>query len=320
MEPPKAPTLARHAVALLTVSTVLHPLAILSVGLRFLARRKTASVKIDDWLALLALVFGTGLYVTGILICTIGFAGFHAAVLEVYQIERFLLLVYIDNLFYALTLPTIKISILYMYHRLFPVRKFAYALIVVGLIVTGWMVSVVTVQIFTCTPVRGAWIPSAANHCINQTKFYYGNSVSNILTDVGILALPMPLIWQLKMSRRKKIAVTGILLMGGFVCISSIVRLCYLARIDNNDITYSLVAVGNWTSIETPLAIICGCLPTLPVLFRSHRTREPSSNSHGSTPLVSTGDHKGGESIPLDSMDSSRIYVSRQIEHRVQHV
>jgi hypothetical protein len=102
-----------------------------------------------------------------------------------------------------------------MYHRLFPVRKFAYALIVVGLIVAGWMVSVVTAQIFTCTPVRGAWIPSAANHCINQTKFYYGNSISNILTDVGILALPMPLIWQLKMSRRKKIAVTGILLMGG---------------------------------------------------------------------------------------------------------
>jgi hypothetical protein len=91
MEHPRAPTLAQHAVALLTVSTVLHPLAILAVGLRFLARRKTASVKIDDYLALLALVFGTGLYVSGILICTIGFAGFHAAVLEGHQIERFLL-------------------------------------------------------------------------------------------------------------------------------------------------------------------------------------------------------------------------------------
>ncbi|KAL2845824.1 hypothetical protein BJX68DRAFT_256694 [Aspergillus pseudodeflectus] len=268
MEHPKAPTLARHAVALLTVSTVLHPLAILAVGLRFLARRKTASVKIDDYLALLALVFGTGLYVSGILICAIGVAGFHAADLEGYQIERFLLLVYIDNLFYALTLPTIKISILFMYHRLFPVRKFTYASIVVGLIVTGWMVSVVTVQIFTCTPVRGAWIPSAADHCINQTKFYYGNSVSNVLTDVCILAMPMPLIWRLKMSRRKKVAVTGILLMGGFVCISSIVRLSYLPQIDNNDITYTLVAVGNWTSIETPLAIICGCLPTLPIEHR----------------------------------------------------
>ncbi|KAL4935936.1 hypothetical protein BDV06DRAFT_217048 [Aspergillus oleicola] len=249
------------------VSTVLHLLAVLAVGLRFLARRRTGSVGMDDLLALLALVFGTGLYISGILICTIGYAGFHQALLEVYQIERFLLLVYIDNLFYALTIPTIKLSILFLYHRLFPVRNFTYAIIFVGLIVAGWTVSVVIVQVFTCTPVQGAWIPSSAEHCIDQTKFYYGNSASNVLTDVFILALPMRLIWRLNMSKRKKRAVTGLLLMGGFVCISSIVRLSYLSEIDMDDIIYTLVAVGNWTSVEAPLAIICGCLPTLPVLF-----------------------------------------------------
>lgn len=62
------------------------------------------------------------------------------------------------------------------------------------------------------------------------------------------------------------------------VCISSIVRLCYLGQIDNNDITYTLVAVGNWTSIETPLAVICACLPILPSLFRFKDPKKTNYN------------------------------------------
>lgn len=62
------------------------------------------------------------------------------------------------------------------------------------------------------------------------------------------------------------------------VCISSIVRLCYLSQIDNNDITYTLVAVGNWTSVETPLAVICACLPILPSLFRFKDPKKTNYN------------------------------------------
>lgn len=102
-----------------------------------------------------------------------------------------------------------------MYRRLFPTKKFGYATAAVGAIVLGWMISVVLVQIFTCSPVDAAWIPTKADHCIDQTKFYYGNSISNLLTDVIILCLPMPLIWRLHMTLEKKLGVTTVLLMGG---------------------------------------------------------------------------------------------------------
>lgn len=67
------------------------------------------------------------------------------------------------------------------------------------------------------------------------------------------------------------------------VCISSIVRLCYLSKIDNMDITYTLVAVGNWTSIETPLAVICACLPILPSLFRFKDPKKTAYNMSSGT-------------------------------------
>ncbi|RAL17774.1 uncharacterized protein BO97DRAFT_402275 [Aspergillus homomorphus CBS 101889] len=320
---------------MVTVSTVLQTGAFLAVLLRFLARRRARNLGVDDWLALLALVFASGLYVTGILICTIGFAGFHASLLEVDQLERFLMLVYIDNLCYALTLPTIKLSILLMYRRLFPTKTFGYATAAVGAIVLGWMISVVLAQILTCLPVDAAWNLSKAadSHCIDQMKFYYGNSISNLLTDVIILCLPLPLIWRLKMTHEKKLGVTAVLLMGGFICIASIVRLSYLGAIDTNDITYTLVAVGNWTSVETPLAIICACLPTIPALFRvknrftsgcsgstsktdgsghhpalrfSHH-HHPSANLTEYSALVSDG---ASAAIPLDDLTKDRIRIS----------
>lgn len=123
-------------------------------------------------------------------------------------------LVYIDNIFYALTLPTIKLSILLMYKRIFRVKPFQYATIAVGLIVLGWMIGVIFAQIFTCTPVEGAWNPAVVQHCIDQTKFYYGNAIANLLTDVIILCLPLPLIWRLQMTTHRKYALSGVFLLG----------------------------------------------------------------------------------------------------------
>ncbi|PLB50766.1 hypothetical protein P170DRAFT_474321 [Aspergillus steynii IBT 23096] len=301
--PPLPTELSSRAVSMVAVSTILETLALVTVTLRFVAKFRTRNIGIDDWLVLLAFVFATGLYITGMLICTIGYAGYHASELRPAIIERFLLLAYIDNIFYALTLPTIKIALLVMYRRIFPTRTFLYAAIAVGLVVLAWMVSVVIAQIFTCSPVQGSWDLAVAGgpQCIDQLKFYYGNSVSNVLTDVAILCLPMPMIWRLNLSRPKKWAVTGAFLAGGFVCISSIVRLSYLSDINNLDITYTLVAVGNWTSIETPLAVICACLPILPSLFRF---KDPKTTSYN----MSSRGGAGGSTLKSMRNDRSRDY------------
>ncbi len=110
----------------------------------------------------------------------------------------------------------IKLSILAMYRKLFTVSlMFKHALVGVSTIVVGWMISVTIAQIFTCTPVQGAWIVTAPANCFDQTKFYYGNSISNVIIDTIMLIMPLPLVWPLNMSMRKKLNVTLLFFLGG---------------------------------------------------------------------------------------------------------
>ena len=122
---------------------------------------------------------------------------------------------YINNIFYSLTLPTVKLSLLCMYWKIFGrVKAFHYATIVVGMIVIGWMIGTLFAQVFTCIPVQGAWEPEIGARCIDQVKFYYGNAISNVITDVIILVMPLHLVWHLQMSVQRKIGLSLVILLG----------------------------------------------------------------------------------------------------------
>ena len=44
---------------------------------------------------------------------------------------------------------------------------------------------------------------------------YYLGGAYNIASDIVILVLPIPIVWRLRLPKSKKLAVTGIFLMGG---------------------------------------------------------------------------------------------------------
>ena len=50
-------------------------------------------------------------------------------------------------------------------------------------------------------------------------------------------------------------------------CAASIVRVVAFDLIDVNDITYTIVPVSMWNSMEQSIGIICACLPTTRPLF-----------------------------------------------------
>lgn len=49
---------------------------------------------------------------------------------------------------------------------------------------------------------------------VNQIKFYYGNAIPTIVTDLAMVLLPIPYVWRLKMPKPQKIALAGILMIG----------------------------------------------------------------------------------------------------------
>ena len=121
--------------------------------------------------------------------------------------------------FYVLTILFAKFAVLLLYCSLFPGKRFELCAKIIATVVLAWATACILVAIFSCKPVQGFWNLDVKMHsaCIDSTKFYIGNAIPNIVTDVAILLLPMRKIWNLQMSAKRKVAVSGMFLMGGLL-------------------------------------------------------------------------------------------------------
>lgn len=139
--------------------------------------------------------------------------------------------------------------------------------------------------------------------CLDRRASYTGASAVNVVTDVVLLALPLPYIWNLNSPLFQRLVLVGIFLLGIFVSIVSIIRLSILMHLDlaSPDITYNMSQVFIWSLVETNVGLICACLPSLrPAvkilglsrLFPSSATMARNAYIQQDTPIASrtTGD------------------------------
>jgi hypothetical protein len=91
----------------------------------------------------------------------------------------------------------------------------------------------------------------------------------NVFTDLVNALLPVNLIWSLQIPKKQKVALIGILSIGWFVCIVSILRLKTLVVLSKHpdDRTFYSAATVYWSSIEINLGIMCASLPALKPLI-----------------------------------------------------
>lgn len=117
---------------------------------------------------------------------------------------------------YFTTSAAIKASLLLLYCRYFGISKpFRLALYISAGIVLCWYLSVFFATIFQCIPVAAFWDRTIKNpKCMDLVAFTVGSGVSNLLTDVMILCLPMPMVWFLHTNRTQKFILTGIFCWG----------------------------------------------------------------------------------------------------------
>jgi hypothetical protein len=96
------------------------------------------------------------------------------------------------------------------------------------------------------------------------------NAVCNTVGDLMILALPIPIVWSLLLTTRKKISLSLVFATGSAGCIVSVIRLrsiiVYLKNGDA-DLTYTITDFVVWSAIETMMSVVCTCVPTLRPLF-----------------------------------------------------
>lgn len=239
------------------------------VILRLAARRKSkAALGWDDYTIVLALFLLYALDITTILTTAKYGLGRHLpAVLNTVVIFQ---KIAIGNLtLWLSTAAATKASLLLLYYRLFsPSPRFRLAVYIGAVTVFCQWFSLALVTIFQCRPIAAFWNHAIRDaKCINLPLFTVVSGVMNLLTDVLILCLPIPMVWGLNTTKAQKVTLTGIFLLGIFVCAISIVRISKLAVVNYDDPTWRLVDVEVWTTLENSVGITSACLPTLRPLF-----------------------------------------------------
>lgn len=128
---------------------------------------------------------------------------------------------YAIELTYCVAITTIKFSILLFYRRVFINQTTSKNFIVAWYVITVWCflwgISTFFAAAFQCTPVSYGWTQftgKTKGKCLDFTALLLSTAIINICTDVAVLVLPMPLVWNLKIEKSQKFAVSGIFLLG----------------------------------------------------------------------------------------------------------
>ncbi|KAH8425101.1 uncharacterized protein LDX57_002850 [Aspergillus melleus] len=247
-------------------------LAATAVALRVIARVRVqhAPIAADDWF-----IFAAMLPVMATLVCTVlgGTYGLgrHAWVVPLDNVIVVMQVLFAYVLIYIFTIPLIKMSIICFYRRIFGMNAAMWFCIFLTL---GYCVACTITFLSCCRPLSYYWTQyrdSSGGKCVfDLYSFYIGNAVANVVTDVIILLVPIPLIWKLQMRTTLKVMISSIFILGGFVCIASLVRIYFMTFLKSSvDITWIMGDVFIWSSVEPCVGILCACLPTIRPLLRS---------------------------------------------------
>ncbi|KAK6821155.1 hypothetical protein PG987_015555 [Apiospora arundinis] len=143
----------------------------------------------------------------------------------------------------------------------------------VGAVLVCTSIVCVIVNLAACRPFSTHWAPPAvqAVHCWNKEAIFIWSTLPNIITDVIVLVLPLPIVWRLHTSTHMKGALTVTFLIGSSLMIlfvagkrglvASILRFWAFSNTNSFiDATYNAVELIIWTVVEPGIYLISACM------------------------------------------------------------
>ncbi|OBT53598.1 hypothetical protein VE04_07440 [Pseudogymnoascus sp. 24MN13] len=268
--------------AVFIVTTVTFVLATIFVAARLISRfgilrRRTA----DDWCMIFAwlLAFGHSF--------SIGFGTFrglgrHDVDIPDSWLQSLRQAEYAFTILYYPALTATKTSILIFYlritrqtHKIFRIASY----ITLGVVnVAGFVLA--CLNAFQCNPVSSAYASTSSGKCMSIVTVYLCSAPVNIITDVAILVLPIPILTGDRLPRRQKTILIFTFTLAVFVIAVDIVRIYYLqlaattqtlthSRIGTDpDFSYNASTALMWSAVEVNVGVICACIPTLKPLVQ----------------------------------------------------
>ena len=99
---------------------------------------------------------------------------------------------------WALAIACIKLSLLVFYISIFRTRIFVAAAYMFAALSISLMLAVVLATMLMCRPLSYNWDKSEKGTCGHKTALYIGGGIANLLVDVSLVVLPMPMLWSLQ--------------------------------------------------------------------------------------------------------------------------
>ncbi|KAF1922071.1 MFS monosaccharide transporter-like protein [Ampelomyces quisqualis] len=198
---------------------------------------------------------------------------------------------YVFSVLYNPALMATKTSILVFYLGLSKTQKvFRWATIATLVVVNVGGLALTILNIVQCRPITAAWaspVPVTAS-CTNIVTIYLSSAPLNIITDLAIFFLPMPILTSMRLPKKQKIILVITFGFGVFVAVVDVIRIAYLqnaqratlraARSDQSESGNEQRNTGEfawysalsfmWSAVEINIGIMCGCVPALKPLAR----------------------------------------------------
>ncbi|KAF2797222.1 hypothetical protein K505DRAFT_298737 [Melanomma pulvis-pyrius CBS 109.77] len=282
-------------------------LGTLAVGLRFYARHKVlAPLGMDDIFVIIALV--SNLALCAICLSMVHWAEIGHHTLWVCMMNPMALITYAKlqipfTIMLSFAIAFAKLAILSLFLRIFVQKGYRWATYgIMGIQVLTLVVSTI-ITCTVCTPISYLWEPQLHpdGHCIDINAFWRWGSFPQIITDVLILILPLPILWKLHLSPKDKIGVILTFCTGSIGLVTSIVRFVIFWRIDGQtDSTWVASTLGCISIAECGVYLLAACLPIYRSLFLSVKSR--TTTGYGSKASYGKG---GSSNLELRSLTQS---------------
>ncbi|KAJ5627006.1 hypothetical protein N7528_004433 [Penicillium herquei] len=165
-----------------------------------------------------------------------------------------------------------KLSMLSLYTSIFRSSKPICRMVwIVGCMVAGYFVAFLPMFLTQCHPISYQWHPVPGGSCRSLSIQEIASITLNIVLDTTIALLPLPIIWNLRMSIWNKVTIGVMFGMGLIVVAVMILRLIItLDPATGADFVYGLYRIGLVSFLELWLSIIVVSLPALAPLFRRY--------------------------------------------------
>ncbi|KAH5377370.1 hypothetical protein HBI81_036470 [Parastagonospora nodorum] len=280
------------------VYTVPIVAATISTALRLWAKRLGRNgITLDDYLILLATFCLIGECSSGLGYGPPHGMGRHVIVVSDYDQMMVRKGDYIFSHFYDFALVFVKLGILAFYWRVFVHPVFRTAVLATAFFVIAWGIGITVTLFLACRPLKAYWDITVKGDCLTMVTFTYFTNISNLITDIWVFLMPIPMIWHLQLQTKKKLIISLIFCFGLATCIVSSIRLTVVLGRGSPDFTWYYVPLGAYSVFEPLGGILCTNIPIIWHMLRKHRamnrTMENLQKTHdSSTRTIGSGSRR----------------------------